>query len=375
MVPSFCPNPACIAHNDALTTKRWYVRDGTYFTIVAGSIQRFRCLLCGRNFSSRTFSIDFMVKRALPYHLIFSRLNAGSGIRSIARDLSVTHKSILNRADRLARQAIALHARLLSGFSLAEDLATDGFESFVGSQYFPNNIHLLAGTDSQFLHTLEYAHLKRKGRMREGQKRRNRFLLSRPMSGWTSISRSFARVVEQIEQLVEGSSTTSATVYSDEKQQYATCISRSPTLQRMRQEGSFAHVRISSRKARTTANRLFSVNYLDRQIRKDCANHVRETVQYSRDASNCMGRLAIYRAFHNYWKPYRIDDKRQGHLLHAEVAGIERARVGQEKWWFFSQRQFLSRLKVSWSDLLIWLKAVGTPLRLRSHDVAAYAWA
>ncbi|MFP4564035.1 MAG: hypothetical protein ACLFRY_12085 [Spirochaetia bacterium] len=41
-------------------------------------------------------------------------------------------------------------------------------------------------------------------------------------------------------------------------------------------------------------NPLFPVNYLDRQIRKDNSNHLRKTVQFSRDVDSRMERMAVY---------------------------------------------------------------------------------
>jgi hypothetical protein len=38
--------------------------------------------------------------------------------------------------------------------TLREDLAADGFESFNGSQYFPNNFNILVGKRSQCKHSL-----------------------------------------------------------------------------------------------------------------------------------------------------------------------------------------------------------------------------
>jgi len=63
------------------------------------------------------------------------------------------------------------------------------------------------------------------------------------------------------------------------------------------------HRRCSSTAPRTVSNDLFSVNYLDRQILKDLAEHTRQTVQFARNAVNQMERLAVYRAYHNYFKP------------------------------------------------------------------------
>lgn len=275
----FCPNYRCEYYQHPASDDQWYVRNGSYHNRIRGRVQRYRCTRCNHGFSDMSFSIDFMAKKRVPYRYLFLQLKSAAGIRSIARDLKVSHKTILNRCSRLARQAMAIHSALVSEISCKEDLVTDGFESFVLSQYFPNNIHLLVGKHSQYLYTFNYAHLRRKGRMREEQKIRRAKLDEQWKSGKRTISSSFGAIVSEVEQLVRKSEVDKTVLYSDEKWEYARVIGKSRYLERRRREGSFTHVRISSKRARTRQNRLFSVNYLERQIRKDNANHVREGVR------------------------------------------------------------------------------------------------
>ena len=151
----------------------------------------------------------------------------------------------------------------------------DGFESFVDSQHTPNNIHLLAGQRSQFLYAFDYAHLRRKGRMSEEQRVARDAIWDRFVSGRRSISHSFSYIVEEVERLTRTARFAPVNLITDEKREYQQVIGRSSYLSKLTKE-QFRHLTVSSKKARTKQNRLFSVNYLDREIRKDNANHVRE---------------------------------------------------------------------------------------------------
>ena len=96
----------------------------------------------------------------------------------------------------------------------------------------------------------------------------------------------------------------------------------------------------NSKEGRNTGNPLFSVNYIDREIRKDMASHARETVQFPRNVSNAMLRMNLYLFDHNVFKPYRIRDVEKRRLSHAEAAGIESGNLRMITNGFFRSRFF-----------------------------------
>jgi len=142
------------------------------------------------------------------------------------------------------------------------------------------------------------------------------------------------------------------------------------------EKAQISHRRISSKLPRTVRNDLFSVNYLDREIRKDNSDHTRETVQFARNANNCMERLAVYRLYHNYIKPYRIGKREEGRRTHAEQAGISMQRIVSEMKTVFTRRRFFSRTEgLSSSDSLVWLRGISTPMKQVAEYLPAYSWA
>ena len=371
-IPPFCPNRDCPLHQSAPSHLHWFVLDGHYRSAVHGPVQRFRCKRCGTRFSSQTFSIDYAVKRKVSYHRLFSLLISSAGIRDMGRILTASPTCITNRISRLARQAIAVHVELLSHLVLQEDLVADGFESFAVSQYFPNNIQVLAGKESQYWLFSDYAHLRRKGRMTEYQKLRNQRLQGQFTLGRVTVYRSFEELVRSALIQLERSGRLSAQLFTDKHHSYRQVINRLSQEERSR----IIHRLCSSTAPRTVSNELFSVNYLDRQIRKDLAEHTRETVQFGRNAVNQMERLAIYRAYHNYFKPYRIRGDEEGKITHAQKAGIPGAAISRELKSFFTQRRFLSRIQgMMIRDRLVWLRAIQTPLKRYSESLPAYVWA
>jgi hypothetical protein len=141
----------------------------------------------------------------------------------------------------------------------------------------------------------------------------------------------------------------------------------------LRERGLLVHRRTSSKKARTTRNELFSVNYFDREIRKDCAAHHRESLCFARNVSASMNRMLLYVFYHNYLKPYRIVAEEMP--VHAEVAGVGKVRIAAELGRVFSQRVFLSRERVYGFWRKLWVKELVTPLKQDPEYLPAFALA
>jgi len=292
----------------------------------------------------------------------------------MAREFGVTEKVILNRLSRMARQALGLHAELRRGIVLHEDLAADGFESFVGSQYWPNNFTLLVGAESQYLYSVDYAQLWRKGRMTDAQRRRRDELKRLVALASDQTERSFARIITEMGYLWgSGTEKRVMTLATDRHRSYRRVITGDRELVERAASGRFIHLRIDSRSPRTRANPLFSVNYFDREIRKDQACHVRETVQWSRDVNHAMERMWLYGVWHNCFKARRIRSPDQ--RTHAEHAGVAKNALESGTRRFFVRRYFFSHLSFSDSMWRTWVRGWITPGKLVAPKVPAYVMA
>lgn len=368
--PPFCPSPHCTNHHEPRL--HWYNRRGFYYSQRSGKTQRYFCKSCTRCFSRHTFSLDYWVHQKLNYERIYRSINSASGILDIAREFGVTDKVILNRLQRLARQSIGMQLSLLNDHSIDEDLVIDGFESFVYSQYFPNNYTIAVGAESQFLYCTDYAQMRRKGRMTKRQKARRDVLNKKYPIAAKEIDRSFGECFASIKHLWNHQSTKCKELRTDQKLEYQRELNENRDWANELECGQYKHIRISSRAERNTSNPLMAVNYFDREIRKDQANHVRQTLQWSKKVSNSMDRMMIYGNYHNFRKQYRI--KEGDDRLHAEVAGIPRNKIEAHKKRFFTHRYFISKLIPDYSSFKTWHRVWKTPvfdLRIEAPDFAA----
>ena len=341
--PPFCPNPHCTHHhheNDPGT--RWFVMDGRFLSSREGVTQRYRCKACGKRFSAATFSTDYYAKRRISFPRLRRMLVSGASIRAASRQLFCSPSAVTRRLIILARQSLACHSALGEHHSAAEALVADGFQSFWVSQYHPNNFNLLCGSESQYVYAMTSVSLKRSGRMTDSQRRRRECIERSDPSDPGELERSFTQLGTEAVRLWhrrashESSATVpSGTLVTDEHQTYPRAILP------LRAETQISHLQISSRRARTRENPLFAVNYMDREIRKDLAEHHRETVCFARNAANSIARMWVYLVWHNTGKPYRISP--QSELTHAEVTGVEASEVRRHRRRICRRRAFLTR--------------------------------
>jgi hypothetical protein len=368
--PPFCPNKACRCHVDAhsrqareLSRRRWYKRDGSYSTLIRGPVIRFKCLVCGRGFSEQTFSLDYYVKRTIDYRRLRELLDSCCGVRAASRTLRCSCDSVTNRTSRLARQCISAHARVLAQTELAEDQAADGFQSFAVSQYFPSNIHLLVGSKSQLVSFCDYVTLRRSGRMTALQKRMRSALdaLYRPPG--TALIASFTELLEHLHARLQSSTHRTTVLHTDMKLEYRQALAANHRLREATAAGRFTHQRTDSRVVRDRHNPLFPVNYIDRELRKDLAEHVRETVRFARNVNHSMERLWVYLLGHNMYKRYRINDRVEVQRNHADQAGAARAAQRGATRSFYTRRRFLSLQTLEPAMSRVWRREHTTPLK------------
>jgi len=370
----FCPNPRCLNHDPAPEARRWFTPNGSYSTKAFGIVCRYKCKTCGKSFSTQTFRLDYAAKKVVDYTWLLQNTSSGIHDRAIGRLMQLSPQSVSNRIGRLARQFIAFHTETIAELRLREDMVADGFESFCTSQYFPNNINLLVGKDSQFVFCFNYVLLRRKGRMTEEQKARRTEIEKQVDYPRGALKKMFGELLQQVEKLQRASLKESFILHTDEKLEYRKALAENRQLQQLIREDRFRHHTTSSKEARVYRNPLFAVNYMDREIRKDVANHRRETTCFARNVSNMLNRLVVYFHWHNYYKPYRVARPAYKHRQHAEMSGVSRGSYEQRLQPLLEFRRFLSRSKQVtgfWKDL--WLSKIVTPLKKKDEYVPCYA--
>ncbi len=286
--PPFCPNEKCKFHSHLKA--RWgYKRYGSYIRKTDNRrIQRFKCLSCGRTFSTQTFSTTYWQKKPFIDAMIFSRLVNGMCNRQIARDIGVDPTTIDRKISRLGRHCLLFLTVMGQNGPTARQIVYDGLETFELSQYyqFHHNIAVEKGTD--FILFFNDSELRRKGRMTKVQKRRRaelEELHGRPDP--RAIEKATKEVLSEVippQGMV--------TFYTDDHPQYRKPIRRYGN--RIRHEVT------PGRAHRDRNNNLWESNLTDLFIRHSGRNHARETIAWSKRRQSSTEHLAIFAVWRNY---------------------------------------------------------------------------
>ncbi len=271
--------------------------------------------------------------------------------------LGVSVDVIQNRIERLSRSALGILSFLQPLLKSKENFCADGFESFSRSQFFPNNINILVGSESEYLYAIGLSILRRKGKMTKAQKRKRKLLEETAVADSRSTKRSMKMLFDVLLKLIAQKEQIEARLYTDEHHCYPEAFNEVRGLSRC-----MHHSRISSKELRARSNPLFPVNYCDRQFRKDLSDHVRETVQFARCPSAMMSRLTVYQLFHNCIIPHRVRQYRKGtQTTRAEIAGANRELILDNLSKGMMRRVFRSKIELDDQANKTWFMAWRNP--------------
>ena len=289
----------------------------------------------------------------------------------MSRILHVHRQTVSNRIMRVARQAIAVHAWLTVDSVLGEPVVVDGLVSYWVSQYVPNEFTVLLGARSRFLYSYSACTKRRSGRMTERQRRRRAELEQRFRADPRALECSFSQVVEEATRCADATRC-DLELRTDEHRSYAHGLAAHPGWNLLCRDGKAVHRTTSSRRIRSASNPLAVVNTLDRSVRNDLAEHVRETIRFARSLSASLERFTVYQHWHNYRKPASINEAHADSSSHGEHAGIPRCAIRSQLRGFYTRRRFLTRTPV-WGQMReVWLRIQPTPFRASPDYLPRY---
>lgn len=374
-LPTFCPNKECFYHypQNLPHGKLWYKHHGWFTSQAHGKTQRFYCTKCGKTFSTQTFSVHYWTHQIIDLKDLEYRYVSGSGLAQIGNAIHASYRVIQNRLLRLTRNFLSLFDASHAFNPLDENISFDGFESFAHSQYFPNNYNILVGCDSRMPYGLNVTVMRRKGRMTDRQKKIRDIIDAcwRPEKGALTtdvqeILRSMFSLQLDNPSYLAHPHSKMLHLFTDEKKEYARVIAQLPEAQLLDVLNLFSHSTISSKCPRTKHNPLFPSNYLEREIRKNCASHVRETTRWDKEINMGINRLVIMLGHHTYQKPFVVkggkDIPKETHAEHAGYMKTQEEQILLSE--LYTHRHLWSHQYVqrSWCEKIWQLRYTNPPI-------------
>ena len=356
-VPRFCPQPNCPNHHHP--SGSWRVRFGCYSTLAHGSVQRYRCRGCGHTLSDQTQSLHYYAKRCLPLSAIWDSLLGGSCLREIGRRYRISGPAVQNALLRLGRQAMAAQIQLLERLPAQPVAVFDGLRSFLCSQDYPCELVTSVSASGQLILQICHFISRRGGKVTEEQKQRMklRYQSWRPPKG--ALSSAISLLLGHLWDHLSLAIGEPSLLHSDEHPFYHRFLQRDRVGSHLLSSRLLSHQRTPSTAARTLANPLFPVNYVDRLLRHRLKEHTRETIAFGRNATLQLHRAWIFAHDHNVRRPHRTRHPEEG--SHAAVAGVPKKLLSALAAGFFSRRIRLCGVEVPRPMEEAWLAKVATP--------------
>jgi len=311
--------------------------------------------------SAQTESLHYYAKRRLDLKDIFSRVRGGSSLRDIGRVIGCSRSAVAHAVVRLGRQAIASHCAVLAGLEASGTFVLDGLLSAVASRDYSSHITTLVDASSEMVLAMTHCVTERGGTRTARQQRRiqAKRQVWRPQAGALSDAISLL-----FHELPRFSPLASMTIDFDEYPLYPKLLADDLALRWYASHQLLRIRRTPGGAARTTANPLFAVNYVDRMIRHRLKEHTRESIAIGRDSTMQMLRMWIFAWDHNVNQPHRVKPARAP--SRAEAAGVAPSLLTVLTRGFYSRRVSLRSLVIPESMRRIWLSRLESPPTRRS---------
>lgn len=329
--PPRCPYTACSAHT---STPFRYVHWGRFDRACDGrAVTRFRCLECGRTFSSQTFRLDWRLQRPRLHLDLWAHLISKVTHRQAARMLNCTRKSIAHRLDLLGEHCRAYHAhqldKLARGRGLAGRFQLDELETFEHNRRLqPVTVPVLIHRSSYFVVDLAMAPLPCRGRLSElnrAKKAVREGLYGKRRSGSRRAVEACLGTLARVRRPFAG-----IKLETDCKHEYVRSV-------RAVLGAGTKHERTSSKDRRDYGNPLFPINHTLAMLRDGVSRLVRRTWAASKQQLRLGRHLWIWVCWRNY---VRGVTNRARHTTPAMIVGAAERAVRKD--------ELLGLRKVGW---------------------------
>lgn len=316
--PPFCPRFGCPSAIAELPFH--FRRSGSFRRKCDGrSVQRFRCLACGRGFSTQTFKTNYRYRKPFLHHTLAFALCSKVTRRQAARLLGVNRKTVERRFRRMARVARDFHFAKLEQRhqhgGITGVFQLDELETFEHNRKLkPVTMSVLIERKSYFVVHAKAGTLPPRRPLRAAEAERLKEIEAKEGKRRSESRLCIGASFQALDRIL--SPDAPVHLQSDLKRTYPTeCRRATP-------DRPFLHNTTSSRKRRDYRNLLFPINHTLAMMRDGMSCLVRRSWAAAKRVSGLQRHAWIWIAYRNYVRGVTIKTKNTP----AQSAGVCRER-------------------------------------------------
>ena len=318
--PRRCPRAQCPSHTQvpfAFQCKGRFTRK-----VDARTVQRYKCLVCRKGFSSQTFRVDYRLKKPWLPLAVFQALVSKCSIRQTGRNLACKPDTVLHHLALLGNHARQVHTAFLArhkrdGPGLAGTFQLDELETFeIDRRLFPLTVPILIDKKTRFVVHADTGTLPARGNLREYDKQRKKAYEKAAGTKRVSRSKEVTKACFVVLRDHLGADA-SFDVQTDEKNTY-------PLVLRQVFGKQIRHQWVNSKAVRNRSNLLFPINNTLAQTRDNVGRLVRRSWCHSKKERNLRLHLWVWILYRNYVREITNYDRTESS---ASAKGVARRRL------------------------------------------------
>jgi len=282
-----CPNPKCKTNLTSNSSRKNFIKKGYYKTKHNHQpVPRYKCNVCGANFSSHTFRETYNHKKPYINESAFGLFSSSVTIRRAMKLLKVAKKTVERKFQFAAKLAERKHKEELAKIKTSY-VQFDEMETCEATKCKPLSIALAVRPKTGFIIDAQVAKMKCKGKLK------NLLSISQLKYNWNVDNR--GAKCKKVLETIKSVSKDHLTIASDSKKAYISLIKNNLP--------NAIHTRYLSRKSKNKKERdpLFKLNHVCAKIRADLSRMRRRTWAITKKWENLQKHLYIYIAWCNHY--------------------------------------------------------------------------
>ena len=286
MLPYHCPNSQCLSHK----TSSQIVRDGSFFRPSDGrKIQRYRCKLCKRRFSSATFEAAYRQNKRRVNFPLRGLLCSNVSIRRAAILLNIDKKTVSRKLKFLGAVAKNKFEIYVSNLKKVEHIQFDDLHAIEHTKCKPLSVTMAVEVHSRKILGLEVSSMPATGHLAKIARKKYGY---RPDHRKKNMEKLFKRLQKLLK--------SDCVIHSDEHPFYEKRVRKYFPKARYNQfKGAKSCIAGQGELKKLRFDPLFSINHTFGMLRANINRLIRRSWCTTKDPERLKDHLYLYANFHN----------------------------------------------------------------------------